>query len=187
LTGIGHGFAMMGNAITFHQIDSLDSYVDGLIEDNGGAYGVANVFAHVGVGAGALAGGIYAAGALAAWETAISIPTFGPLLIAGAGDTAVVGWGITGSTVITVTGTELLVGGTTIIYMAGRNPASEKRALDFASRIEQDLGKEARRIFHDLKQPGMGDRTLQELINDAIEVYKQAGRVIPQWLQRLSQ
>ena len=64
LTGIGHGFAMMGNAVTFHQIDSLDSYVDGLIEDNGGAYGVANFSAHVGVYAAELAALLYVAGAL---------------------------------------------------------------------------------------------------------------------------
>jgi hypothetical protein len=46
------GMAMMLNAITFHQIDSLDSYVDGAIEDNGGRwslYGIADISGHVGV------------------------------------------------------------------------------------------------------------------------------------------
>jgi len=140
LTGIGHGFAMMGNAITFHQIDSLDSYVDGLIEDNGGAYGVANVFAHVGVGAGALAGGIYAAGAFAAWETAISIPTFGPLLIPSAGGTAAVGWGISGSTLITVTGAEILTATGlfgTLIFLS-RSDAI-KRVEGLAEKINEHL------------------------------------------------
>ena len=65
LVGYGHAFAMIANVVTLHQIDSLDSYVDGVIDQNGGdrsLYGAANVFAHIGVGAGALAGGIYAAG-----------------------------------------------------------------------------------------------------------------------------
>ncbi len=70
--------------------------------------GAGNFFAHVGVGAGALAGGIYAAGAIAAWQLPLTIPTFGQLFLPGAGGTAVVGWGITGSTVITVTGTHII-------------------------------------------------------------------------------
>lgn len=188
--GVGHGAAMIANAVTLHQIDGLDSYVDGLIEQNGGSgslYWYADWSANIGVGAAALAGGIYAAGIISAWEAAITLPTIGWNVIMTGGGTLTAVFGVTGTTTITITGAELFVGGITIVYMAGRNPASEKRALDFARRIEQDLGKEGRRIFHDLKQPGMGDRTIQELIRDAIDVYKQAGRVIPQWLQRLSQ
>ena len=70
-TGVGHGFAMMGNAFTFHQIDSLDSYVDGLIEDNGGAYGAANFSAHVGVYAAELAGAYFAITFATAGGTAV--------------------------------------------------------------------------------------------------------------------
>ena len=60
LTGVGHGGAFILNALTLHQIDSLDSYVDHLVETNGGAYGVANFSANVGVAAAVAAGGLYA-------------------------------------------------------------------------------------------------------------------------------
>ncbi len=62
--GVGHGLAMIGNAATFHQIDSLDEYVDDLIQKHGGAYQAANMSAHIGVGA------AYAAGGVWAWEAA---------------------------------------------------------------------------------------------------------------------
>ena len=46
---------MIVNAATFHQVDWLDTYVDGQIEANGGTwslYGAGNVAGHVGVYAG---------------------------------------------------------------------------------------------------------------------------------------
>ena len=46
--GTVDGLAMVGNAATFHQIDALNSYVNNSIEQNGGVYGTANVFAHIG-------------------------------------------------------------------------------------------------------------------------------------------
>jgi len=63
-TGHLHGIAMVVNAATFHLITPLDSYVDGVIEDNGGMYGTANVFAHIGAWAAELAGGMYVASLL---------------------------------------------------------------------------------------------------------------------------
>jgi hypothetical protein len=54
---------MIGNAVTFHQIDALDQYTDNLILQNGGAYGYANGSAHVGVYVGMAAGALYAAAA----------------------------------------------------------------------------------------------------------------------------
>ncbi|MEJ7591411.1 MAG: DUF4951 domain-containing protein [Planctomycetaceae bacterium] len=65
---------MIGNAITLHQIDSLDSYVDGLIEENGGTwslYGAANISGHIGVVAAALA-----TGGIVYYGPTIAMPTF---------------------------------------------------------------------------------------------------------------
>ena len=60
-------------------------------------------------------------------------------------------------------------------------PASEKTAVSIAKQIEKDLGKEARREFHDMKEGR--DRTLQELKQDTDLLYKQAGKIAPKWLQ----
>ncbi|NMG68167.1 hypothetical protein GPA19_24875, partial [Azoarcus indigens] len=62
-------------------------------------------------------------------------------------------------------------------------PASEKTARDIAKRIERDLGKSARRDFHDSKESGAGDRTLDQLKQDARDIYIDAGRDIPSWLK----
>ncbi|WP_138922518.1 hemagglutinin repeat-containing protein [Hylemonella gracilis] len=62
-------------------------------------------------------------------------------------------------------------------------PASEKTAKDIAKRIERDLGKDARRDFHDAKESGSGDRTLTQLKQDARDLYTQAGKDIPGWLK----
>ena len=60
--------------------------------------------------------------------------------------------------------------------------ASEKTATDMAKQIERDLGKNARREFHDLKQGG-GDRTLEELKEDAKALYEQYGKKLPNWMK----
>jgi RHS repeat-associated protein len=66
----GHGAAMIGNAATFHQIDSLNSHVDNLVQPNGGLYAWANASAHVGVYAGYAVAGAWVWGAL-------ELPTIG--------------------------------------------------------------------------------------------------------------
>jgi len=60
-------------------------------------------------------------------------------------------------------------------------PASEKTAKDIAKQIERDLGKDARRLFHDMKEAG--NRTLQQLKEDAQYLYEEAGKIIPKWLK----
>jgi uncharacterized protein RhaS with RHS repeats len=62
-------------------------------------------------------------------------------------------------------------------------PASEKTAKDIAKRIERDLGKVARRDFHDAKVSGSGDRTLTQLKEDARALYIEAGKEVPSWLK----
>jgi RHS repeat-associated protein len=64
-----------------------------------------------------------------------------------------------------------------------RIPASEKQAKYIAKQIERDLGKDARRAFHDAKEGGVGDRTLEELKADAQALYGEAGKEIPKWLR----
>ena len=62
-------------------------------------------------------------------------------------------------------------------------PASEKQALRVAKQIEKDLGKDARRDFHDEKMKGAGDRTMQQLKEDARAVYEEHGKTPPSWLK----
>ena len=66
-----------------------------------------------------------------------------------------------------------------------RKPASEKRARDMAQQIEKDLGKEARRDFHDMKDGAGGDRTIEELKNDAQFIYDiyGNGKSPPNWMK----
>lgn len=47
-----------------------------------------------------------------------------------------------------------------------------------ARQIERDLGKKARREFHDAKK-GPGDRSLSELKSDAEMIYRQHGKQPP--------
>ena len=143
LTGVGHGAAMIANAVTLHQIDSLDSYVDGLIEQNGGSgslYWCADWSANIGVGAAALAGGIYAAGIISAWEAAITLPTIGWNVIMTGGGTCSTVLGVTGTTTITITGVQVLQAGLfgTLIYAIGRAKAVE-RATELGNRINEHL------------------------------------------------
>lgn len=62
-------------------------------------------------------------------------------------------------------------------------PASEKFARDAAKQIERDLGPQARREFHDLKNAGGGDRTKAQLKEDAQIVYENWGKPVPPWLK----
>ncbi len=90
--GAVDGLAMDANAATFHQIDSLNDHVNTTVQQNGGAYGLANTSAHIGVYAG------YAAAGAWAWAAA-GLPTYsvgigtgaagGPTIIFGVGG----GWG----------------------------------------------------------------------------------------------
>jgi RHS repeat-associated protein len=61
--------------------------------------------------------------------------------------------------------------------------ASEKQALRVAKQIERDLGKDARREFHDEKLKGAGDRTMQQLKEDARAIYEDHGKTPPSWLK----
>ena len=59
--------------------------------------------------------------------------------------------------------------------------ASEKTARDMAKQIERDLGKNARRLFHDIKEGG--DRSLLQLKQDVQMVYEQYGKTPPNWMR----
>jgi RHS repeat-associated protein len=63
-------------------------------------------------------------------------------------------------------------------------PAPEKAALDIGKQIERDLGRGARREFHDMKGQGMGDRTMVQLKADARQLYGEAGKSVPKWLRK---
>jgi len=59
--------------------------------------------------------------------------------------------------------------------------ASEKTARDMAKQIERDLGKDSRRDFHDMKEGG--DRSLEQLKQDAKILYEMKGKTPPKWMQ----
>ena len=65
----------------------------------------------------------------------------------------------------------------------GQQPASDKQGKKFASQIEKDLGKETKKEFHDLKESGAPDRTLEQLKADALDLYNQAGVEPPSWMK----
>ena len=66
-------------------------------------------------------------------------------------------------------------------YAASSEPAAERTARNMADQVERDLGKEARRRFHNLKDGA--DRTLEQLREDAAELYREAGKRIPDWMR----
>jgi hypothetical protein len=64
-------------------------------------------------------------------------------------------------------------------------PASEQDANRFAKQIEKDLGKDARRTFHDMKEHGAPDRSMKQLMEDASAVYEEYGKLnnMPKWME----
>ena len=81
--------------------------------------------------------------------------------------------------------TKLVVDGHNNCLDAGgpkRIPAPEKQIIDIAKRIARELGSDARRDFHDLKDRALGDRTIEEALGDAMSLYEDAGKEIPSWL-----
>jgi RHS repeat-associated protein len=62
-------------------------------------------------------------------------------------------------------------------------PASERSARNIGRQVERDLGKDARRALHDAKESGAGDRTMDQLKQDARDLYSEAGMEIPKWLE----
>ena len=60
----------------------------------------------------------------------------------------------------------------------GSRKASENYAKSMAKQIQRDIGKSARREFHDLKKDGI-DRTKDELIEDMEIIYEKYGKTPP--------
>ena len=175
LEGVGHGGAMVLNVITLHQFDSLDSYVDELVETNGGAYSFANGAAHVGVGAAAAAAALAAAPAIAAWSTTFTLPTLG-YVVAADGTLMLVGGGT-----VTITGAEIVAVGGTVIFMTregfekmpgGNNQYHNSQV----PRLMQEYGLKGRpiqrKIHEELQKYLPGERTV-ETIREIIELIVQ--------------
>lgn len=111
--GFGHGCLMVGNAATFHQFSGLNNYVKTIVQQNGGAYSIANVSAHVGVYAGYAATGAWAWGqfGLPTYHVGIAPSQAGPfhVLFGTANGTGPITWyhavGMPGNMWITGAGT----------------------------------------------------------------------------------
>ncbi|MGH9475360.1 MAG: RHS repeat-associated core domain-containing protein, partial [Terriglobales bacterium] len=66
---------------------------------------------------------------------------------------------------------------------ASARPAPKQTAQDMAAQIQRDLGRKARREFHDAKDTAGRDRTLGELNEDAERIYKGHGKQPPAWMR----
>lgn len=62
--------------------------------------------------------------------------------------------------------------------------APEKLARQIALQIKKDLGPGARRVFHDMER--LTDRTVQQLKDHAAELYEEAGKALPRWIDKLN-
>jgi RHS repeat-associated protein len=65
----------------------------------------------------------------------------------------------------------------------GDQPASDKTGKDIGRRIGKELGEDAQQEFHDMKEKGAPDRSLNQLKQDASDLYREAGKEVPKWLQ----
>jgi RHS repeat-associated protein len=65
----------------------------------------------------------------------------------------------------------------------GDKPASDKVGKEIGKKIEKDLGSDARKTFHNMKERGAPDRSLNQLHEDARDVYRQHGADVPKWLK----
>ncbi|HEY2251137.1 MAG TPA: RHS repeat-associated core domain-containing protein, partial [Planctomycetaceae bacterium] len=115
-TGAAHGGAMVANAATAGLITPLNDEVNNLIEQNGGAYAVANMAANIGVGAataalpcGLLANGFRAINAAAGMKDIITGAAMGDEMKVMAGLFAVV-TAMMGTGRCFVAGTQVVVG-----------------------------------------------------------------------------
>jgi RHS repeat-associated protein len=66
---------------------------------------------------------------------------------------------------------------------SGEQPASDKQGKKMGNQIGKDLGKDAKQEFHNMKEKGAPDRTLDQLKSDAADLYQQAGKEVPKWTQ----
>jgi hypothetical protein len=111
-------------------------------------------------------------------------------LSSGAATVAGVGIAIVGSAIGTAVSAEGLVdiadGALSLMqgnkYSNKAEPASEKTAIDMRKQIERDLGQNAGRDFHEMKEGP--DRTPQQLKEDAASVYEDYGKrdLLPKWM-----
>ena len=67
-----------------------------------------------------------------------------------------------------------------------RIPAPEKQVGYIRDKIYKELGKDSAREFYDLKDRALGDCTIIEVIEDAMQLYEDAGQLIPKWLKRIN-
>ena len=153
--GLVHGGAMVVNSLTMGSIGTLDSYVDGLIKENGGFYGTAQVFADIGASALTIAGGISAYRAIASLSMTIVRPTFGWIM----GSNGMMMWGVTGTATNTITGAPIataIAGIGSLVFMTGggfekmkgdNNQHENKKFEWVADKLK--LNKDQRRQLHD--------------------------------------
>jgi hypothetical protein len=168
--GLAHGLAIVGNSLTVGYFGSLDSYVDGLIEDNGGMYGASEKFANLGTFALLLAGGYAAAGAASTVSATFNIP-MGFAFFSEGGALAI---GATGSIPITITGTHVLQAAAGGLWMFMSGQGFEKMPggnNDYHNsqvpRIMEEYGLEGKKIqrrIHDALHKYLpGERTIETI------------------------
>jgi hypothetical protein len=118
---------------------------------------------------------------------AITVGSSGAAVVGGV---AVADAAIVAGAAITTVGAKDIVDGIVMMMQGNGNgsgssdtePASEKTAISMRKQIERDLGQNAGRDFHEMKEGP--DRTLLQLKEDAASVYKDYGKseLLPKWM-----
>ncbi len=166
--GLFHGGAIVVNSLTFGSNDSLNGYVDGLIETNGGVYGTAQGLADAGTTLLTVAGGMAAVRTIAGLSASFTMPAYGWVL--GSNGTLV--WGMTGTTGLSMTGTQVLQAGAAgVVYVYMTREGFEKMKGG-------DNGYHNSQVPRIMEEFGLEGKKLQRRIHDALQKYLPGERTI---------
>jgi hypothetical protein len=193
-------FAGVGDVLTGSATDALRNYagINGGIDHNSWEYSAGQV------GGAALGAGISTGAAVGSVNSGVvALADIAKMLgqqmpMQGVGLVGATSWvymsgGVVVSTQavavgIITTGFATVSLNTMLLHMeeyGKRIPAPEKQVGYIRDKIYKELGKDTAREFHDLKDRALGDRTIIEAIQDAIQLYEDAGQLIPKWLKRI--
>jgi len=65
-----------------------------------------------------------------------------------------------------------------------RQPIGEEKAISIGKAVEKALDREARRLLHELKDKALGDRTIDEIMENVIEVFDLYNEQIPREVKK---
>jgi RHS repeat-associated protein len=188
-------FAGVGDVLTGSATDALRNYagINGGIDHNSWEYSTGQI-SGVALGIGM---GVGNAGSAGATLTDIGKMLGQQMSMQGVGLVGATGYvyvsgGVVVSTQavavgIITTGFATVSLNTMLLHMDAekRFSAPEKQVKYISKRIRIELGDAAGDEFHNLKFGAKAGRTLEEVIDDAIYLYEQAGQALPNWLRKV--